>query len=809
MQNQNFNPRNYVRGYSKSMKDYILLVRTNLKPFILIAFSIFIISSVYAFLAPSIYRSTVTLKITKSQQNLLETVSQPEASEMSSDRFIANEIEVMQSFGTREIVAKALIDSIENSQNKIIYKLFGLKRNEIGINGHKTVNDIAGLLKGAVNIDQEPGMDIVDISAESQSPKEAVLIANTYADKYKELNLQESRNQLTTVRAFLEKQSQEKLAELNNAENELANFKERGGIVALDAQSAALITQLSQLDAQRDATKIDMMTSNEVLNQYKNEINDQDPQLVNYLENQTSQAYIDVLQKQIADLQMNRDMVMANKSPDTDVTATVKDYDRKIDDLKQKLNAKINEIKTGAFSSSPEQIKNLTQKLIEEEVKNRSLSIKLNELQTLIANYEESLSKLPKKSMQFAGYERNLESLQQLYTVIEQKYQEALVNELSRPGDVFIIGEGTAPDKPAKPMRVLIVLIGLLAGFGVAFGYVIIQDYFDDTIKSPDDILKKDLKLLSWVPRLKIDKKFGLHKNDMIVLEEPHSAASEAFKVLRARIQLTTIQDRPVKTILISSGWQGEGKTMVAVNIAYCLAQLKKRVLLIDCDLRRPRIHKIMGTSKTPGLVDYIMDKVSLQSTIQNTKLEHLAFISSGAIDINSNEIFDLLKATKSNLKSIKFEDSGTTTLDTTELLASQEMENFLLEMKNHYDYIIIDSAPLISVIDSELLARYADGIILVVSSYITENKIMNEAIELIKKINISFLGIVLNNFQYKNGYKYYFKYYYNYSKEDKKERNKENVEKRKGGNIVEDTKRVMKNMNDSIRQLGNKNNVK
>ena len=586
----------------------------------------------------------------------------------------------------------------------------------------------------------------------------------------KELNLEESRDQLTVIRKFLEKQSQEKLSDLNNAENALANFKEKGGIVALDAQSTALIAQLSKLDAERDAAKIDLMTSNEVLNQYKKQISEQDPQLANYLEAQTSQAYIDVLQKQIADLQMNRDMAMANKSTDINVSVKIKDYDQKINDLKEKLNSKISDIKTGALSSSPDQIKDLSKKLIEEEINNHSLSIKLKELQTIISQYDLNLNKLPKKSMEFAGYERNMEALQQLYTLVQQKYQEAVINELSQPGNVFIIGEGRVPDKPAKPARAIIALIGLIAGFGAAFGFVLIKDYFDDTIKTPEDIQNKDIKLLSWIPKLKIDKNNGHYKNDMIVLEEPGSPASEAFKVLRARLQIATAQSKPVKTILISSAWKGEGKTMVAVNLAYSLAQLKKKTLLIDCDLRRPRVHRIMKTTKTPGLVDYMMKKVSLKDILKKSRLEHLRFISSGTINTNSIELFDTLKETAKKSKSeyIRYTSSGTATMDPTELIASSEMENFLNEMKAHFDYIILDSAPLVSVIDSELLAKYVDGIMLVVSADTTENKLMNETLELIKEINAPFLGVVLNNFQYKNGYDYYFKYHYNYSNNGK-----------------------------------------
>src|ERR1035437_11033043 len=246
MQNKDFDLKNYSFGSTHSIKDYILLIRTNLKPFIIIFSIIFIVSLAYVLYAPSIYRSAVTLKIIEQQQTVLKSESLPEVSTMKSDRFIANEIEVIENFDTRERVAKALIDTFENAKDKNIFNLLILKENEKGINGHKTLIDISEILKNVVKTEQKSGMDVVEISAESPSPKEAALIANTYADQYNKLNLEENRNQLNGIRKFLEKQSQEKLAQLNIAENELANFKEKGGIVALDAQSSGLITQLSQ-----------------------------------------------------------------------------------------------------------------------------------------------------------------------------------------------------------------------------------------------------------------------------------------------------------------------------------------------------------------------------------------------------------------------------------------------------------------------------------------------------------------------------------------------------------------------------------
>ncbi len=734
MDSLNFDMDKYLTENSKSLKDYILLIRTNLFSFIFISLVIIAAAVTYAVYAEDIYKSTVTLRITKQKQNILESAVPPEENGLINDRFIANEIEVINNYDTREKEAKALIDSFNNSKEKNLFKVLKMQEDK-GINRHKSLKDIAEILKYIVSAEQISGLDVVEISAESPSPYEATLIANTCAIQYKELNLESNRNQLTTIREFFEKQSKEKLNELNNAEDILKNFQKSGGIVALDAQSTALINHLAQLEAQRDAARIDLMTSSEVLNQYKNEVKKQDPQLVEYLESQTSQAYIDVLQKQIAELQMNRDFAMTNKNPNIDVSPKVKDYDKKITQLKEKLSALINDIKVGAFASSPDQIKDLIQKLIEEEINNNSLSIKLKELQTIINKYEKDFSLLPETSIELAQYQRKRESHQQLYLLIEKKYQEAMINELSQPGNAVIIGIGRVPYGPAKPNRILIVLIGLIAGLGTAFGYLLIKDYFDDTVKTPEDIHKKNISVLAWVPHLKNIRKNSSGEHELIVMEKPDSVSSESFRSIRARIQFSRIDSNSIKTILITSPAEQEGKTVVSINLAGSYAQSGKRTLLIDCDLRRPRVHSLMKAKKTPGLVDYLFNKVKLDEIIRNSKINDLSYVTSGTIPP-----------------------------DPAEVLESKAMKNFLEEMKYKFDVVIIDSAPIVAVIDSEILSRLVDGTILVISADRTEIELMTDAVELIKSDKGAFLGTVLNNFRYKNGYGYYYKYYYSYS---------------------------------------------
>ena len=166
----------YLIYNTKSIKDYILLIRTNLSLFLSIFILIVSAVIVYAFLSKNIYKSTVTLRITAQKKSVLETPSLfPEVNNLVSDRFIANEIEIITNYDTREKYAEALIDSFYNTYNK---NLFAVIKDEDGkgINGHKSITDLSNLLKEIISVDQMEGMDIIEISAESPSPYEASLI---------------------------------------------------------------------------------------------------------------------------------------------------------------------------------------------------------------------------------------------------------------------------------------------------------------------------------------------------------------------------------------------------------------------------------------------------------------------------------------------------------------------------------------------------------------------------------------------------------------------------------------------------------
>jgi polysaccharide biosynthesis transport protein len=735
----------------RSLRDFLLLIRANLTAFIIIAVVIFAGAIYYAISSPDIYKSTVRVQIEKQQQSVLQSSTMEGLNNFANDRYIANEIQVIKTYDTRERVAKALIDTFNNSRNKNIFSVIKAGKTG-GVSGHKTVDELAGELGNVISAEQMTGLDIVEISAESPSPMEAKIIANTYANQYSILNLEQNRNQLTTVRKFLEDQSKEKLQELNNAEDSLTRFQEKGGIISLDAQSTALINQLAQLDAERDGAKIDLMSSNEVLTQYKEQLKKQDPQLADYLENQTSEAYINVLQKQIAELQISRDMALSNnRGSNIDVSGKIKDMDQRLDDLKQKLNAKINEIKASAYASSPDQVKDITQKVIEEQVQNYALASKVKEIQSIIDKYEVNFNKLPKTSIELARYERKKEGLSQLYTMLEQKYQEALINELSQPGDVDIIEKARVSFVPSEPNRKNIIIFGFLIALGAAFGFVLIKDYFDDTIKSPEDIEKKKINLIAWIPKFETAGKNGTGKEEFIMLTSPESSAGEAFKALGARVFFSKVEPDSLKTILVTSPAPAEGKSIISINLAGSFALSGKRTLIVDCDLRNPRIHSLMNSKKEPGLVDLLFNKAELNAVIRKSEMNNVSYVSSGTIPPNPLMIFQ-----------------------------SQTLRSFFDKMKEEFDVIVIDSAPIIAVADSEILARMVDGTLLVVSANKTEVGLMESAVNLIKNDKAPFLGTILNNFERKNGYGYYYKYYYYYSHSTHQKRSKRHSQKAK-----------------------------
>ena len=332
--------------------------------------------------------------------------------------------------------------------------------------------------------------------------------------------------------------------------------------------------------------------------------------------------------------------------------------------------------------------------------------------------------------------------------VQRQKEQELLISS-SRPDNIKISTEAGVPMSPIGPQRnrniIVAFLISLAAGIGLAF----LLDYLDDSVKTSDDIGRHlRLPTLALIPhqntvekRKLLSAKNGNGAGSMalIALEDNRSAMAEAYRHLRTSL-LFSSAGKPPKTILVTSSQPSEGKTTTAINTAITLAQSGAEVVIIDCDLRRPRIHSHFDMENTNGLTNYLSGERNPDNLLKTYPgLPNLKIITSGPIPPNPAE-----------------------------LLSSNEMKNLLQFLKGNFKHIVIDSPPAISFTDAAILSTLVDGVVLVALAGKSSLHLMRRFKQRLGNIGARIYGVVLNGIKSNSveygyyGYGYTYKYYAN-----------------------------------------------
>ncbi|ADL07276.1 CpsD/CapB family tyrosine-protein kinase [Thermosediminibacter oceani] len=228
----------------------------------------------------------------------------------------------------------------------------------------------------------------------------------------------------------------------------------------------------------------------------------------------------------------------------------------------------------------------------------------------------------------------------------------------------------------------------------------------------------------------------------LFVMDDPKSVVSEAFRVLRTNLQFSSI-DRPLKKVVVTSSIPQEGKSTVIANLAVSIASAGSRVLLVDADLRRPKLYKLFLLENYKGLSNLLAEDLPLDTVVNTTKVENLHVITSGPVPPNPAEV-----------------------------LGSAKMKNFLDEVASLYDMVLIDAPPVNSVADAAILSTLVDGVILVVEEGSTEREAAVAAKQQLDKVNARILGVVLNKVKQQKGGGYYYYYYY-YGEGDHKRKKK------------------------------------
>ncbi|MCB0748248.1 MAG: polysaccharide biosynthesis tyrosine autokinase, partial [Ignavibacteriae bacterium] len=722
---------------------YLNLIKSHLTLVLTISLIIFSLILLYAITAPDVYTSNTVLKVSEPKgKNILESPIDIAMGSNSTDRYIANEIEVMKNRSIREEVARVAIDSFKqvakNEQFDLLVSKPGMFDDaEPTVRSDKSLADV---LLNKVTIEQPDGLDFIEITVESGSPSEASLIANAYAKVYQNFNLQDSRKQLTKAKDFLASQKEDKLNELIVAEDNLKVYQLQGGGVQLGEQALNLIQMSSEFEAEKNRVQIEMSMAKENLARLKDEYSARSKTLSNYSAAQSVAPEIEGLRKEIAGIEIQKTRALSVGNGNTNNSSLIDNYDQKLANLNSKLRQLLKGNEEKLLASTPEELRAITAEVFQAELKYEGLRAQYGSLNQVVSSYDSKFDELPSKTLEFARLERTRQSLEKLYTVLEAKYQEALILEQSTPGNVLIMSDARPAGGPSKPNRPLLAIMGLILGFGVAFTYVFLKDYFDKTVKTPEDIEKESTNVLAWIPKFerKIDK---TQKNaEILVGGSAEAAAGESYRSLRTRIQFSKINEG-AKSILITSSAPQEGKTTVTTNLAASFAQANKKTIILDCDLRIPRVNEVFGGLKSPGFTNYLFKQASYDDIVRKTDFENLFYIAAGTIPTNPSEI-----------------------------LGSDQMKEFIEMLKGKFDIVLIDSPPVMTITDAEILSHIVDMSILVVFAEKTEVDWLVEATtQLTSHGQKSFIGTVLNNFDYNSGYRSYNKYNHNkyYSRVD------------------------------------------
>ena len=339
----------------------------------------------------------------------------------------------------------------------------------------------------------------------------------------------------------------------------------------------------------------------------------------------------------------------------------------------------------------------------------------------------EALS-MNRKGIEYSVLERDMQSSKQLYESLLQRTKETGIASELKSSNIRVIDKAERPRTPVTPRSGMNMLLALVSGFVLAFGLAFFFEYLDSRIKTPDE-LKAHLGLpsLGMVPAL--DHKAWKDKQPLLHAGVPPGFA-EAFRTIRTNVLFSSAEEGS-RVLVITSTGPGEGKTTVAANLAIGFAQAGQRVLLIDADMRRPRVHSVFGFKQEPGLSNLMVGNAKASQSVHKTPVPGLWVLAAGRVPPNPAE-----------------------------LIGSQRFRDFLNSLKEHFDLILVDSPPVMAVTDAAIAANVANGVIFVVGAEMTSRNAARGAVEHLEQGRAHFVGAVLNRVELERNAYYYSHYY-------------------------------------------------
>ncbi len=372
----------------------------------------------------------------------------------------------------------------------------------------------------------------------------------------------------------------------------------------------------------------------------------------------------------------------------------------------------------------------------------QTVSAEIEDLESVIRDFEETNT--DEQEIALTRLRTQLNEAQVRYTEAFNNLNQLQQAQAKESSNIVPIEAAQPSSTPVRPNVITNTILATLFGALFAGGIIFLIEYLDDTVKTPEQVLSDTrLSTLGAIAQIK-----GSEPSDSIVaFSRPRDPLSEAYRVLRTNLGFSAI-DGALRSIVVTSGSPGEGKSTTAANLAIVMAQAGKRVVIIDSDLRRPVQHKILSVGNNRGLTTALLDnETPVTFHLQNTKIKGLRVLSSGPIPPNPAEI-----------------------------LSSQRMSHLIQELYDEADVLVFDTPPVLTVTDAAVLSPQVDGTLFVVHVGKTRRDTLALAVERVMKTNAHPLGVVLNRIKPSHGGYYYYQYYDTYARDGKKRKKRRHI---------------------------------
>jgi succinoglycan biosynthesis transport protein ExoP len=558
---------------------------------------------------------------------------------------------------------------------------------------------------GGIEVVPIKGTRLVDVTYDSTDPAFAQAAVNALVDEYIEQNLDLRLHNIDSTLQWLGDQLEKQRTKVESAERGMAEYRSEQNALSLDSRQNIVGAQLTQFNDALTKAKTVRLEKQALYDQIKNL--DTATAALDTFPVVAQNTIIQTLKAQLSNLEAER----------------ARNAERWGENHPEMVKL------TGSIANARRQLQ-LEMAKVAEAIRNEFRSALANE-QSLINALEDQKRRameLDRKSASYTVLEREAAGERDVYQSLLQQEKELRVIRNSRANNIQLMDRAELPKAPYVPNRRRDLLMAIVFGLALAVGLAFGIEYLDDTIKTPDDVTRRlQLPLLGLVPAVRGDR------SPVLAREVPHDFG-EAFRSLRTSLVFTSRSDG-ARLIGVTSTQPLEGKTTTACNLAMVLAYGGARVLLLDADMRRPGLHRTLGMQNNSGLSHVLTGQARIREVVRRTHDPNLLVITAGRTPPNPSE-----------------------------LLGSQRMHQLLANLAaGPFDWVIVDTPPVLAVTDAVILAPYLSGIAFVVGAEMTRRAHAERAMQTLQAAGRQpIIGVVLNRVDFDRN-KYYYSRYYGY----------------------------------------------